>query len=105
VEAIRVRGVGGGIVYEATSGERVLSPSLTRAEMHSGSVMHRLEHFQQSERWDCGVVCVSMILRYWTRTRKEVTGGRRRQDRKIKETGTGYKRDRRGNVVEAEERD
>jgi hypothetical protein len=65
---IRVRNSNGSIQYEERSedGSLVLAASSITENFFEGSVYFDLNHVNQTETWDCGLSCLSMIFSYAT---------------------------------------
>jgi hypothetical protein len=63
---IRIRSSNGSIQYEerAENGSLISSSSSTIQNFYDGSVYYELNHVNQTETWDCGLSCLSMIFSY-----------------------------------------
>lgn len=58
---IRVRGLNGSVAFEEKNG-MLKTPALI--DYKKNSLWYQLHHYKQTEKWDCGITCVSMILAY-----------------------------------------
>lgn len=64
VECIRVRGLNGHIGYETVLGHTSYNPKKEAVTKTDDSYVNRtLKHYKQTEKWDCGLACVCMVIR------------------------------------------
>jgi len=58
----RVRTLQGGVYYERISGDTPLNLVKEPKDFLKGSNFFGMPHVQQTEKWDCGLCCLGMIL-------------------------------------------